>query len=198
MKKLERFMRAAKIGADGRWLVNAQYDFSTRKNPVCKEQGLGRVDASVMPGTLPTDIRIYIVTDCTDIDVSDSHPTCLLHACKEAGLLQHTPCLAQYVSERSTVLAGLEADYGIKTRQEHKEAVIAVLNGGAPPHAGIGKRFLHLMQREAAAISTWLMADPRYAAEAAAAKKLKGKVNFLHYLMSKIELDVLISIAAYL
>jgi hypothetical protein len=133
-----------------------------------------------------------------DVDVSNSHPTCLLHACKEAGILQNTPCLAQYVSERSTVLAGLEADYGLKTRQQQKEAVIAVMNGGAPPNAGTGKRFLHLMQREASAISTWLMADPRYAAEAAAAKKLKGKVTFLHYLMTKIELDVLISIAAYL
>jgi hypothetical protein len=58
--------------------------------------------------------------------------------------------------------------------------------------------FLHNMQREAAAISTWLMAEPRYKNEVAAAQKLKGKVSFLHYLMTRIELDVLISIASYL
>jgi hypothetical protein len=79
------------------------------------------------------------------------------------------------VYERAAVLAELEADYGLKTREEQKEAVIAVLNGGAPPNAGSGKLFMHNKQREAAAISTWLMADQRYAAEAATQRISKAR-----------------------
>jgi hypothetical protein len=87
-KKLARFLWAAQMCADGRWYVDALYDFSTKKNPVCKERGIGRVYANVTLGTLPVDVRSYIVTDGIDMDVANSHLTCLLHACKEAGLEQ--------------------------------------------------------------------------------------------------------------
>lgn len=198
--KLEGFLRAAKQAADGRWFVEAKYDFSTTKNPACKAKGIGRIYGDTTLGTLPTDIRNYIVTDCADVDISNSHPTCLLHACTQAGFHGQAPCLAEYVHERSRVHAELQADYGLSTRQEQKQALIAVLNGGTPPTciATGSRRFLYLLAQETKVISRVLMADPRYAEEAAAANKLKGRVTFLHYLMSKIEMDVLISIAAYL
>ena len=198
--KLERVLRAAKVSADGNWYVDAAYDFSVRKNPECKDLGLGRVYAGVTLGTLPMDIRNYIATDCADVDISNSHPTCLLHACKQAGFEAQAPLLSEYVENRSSILTEIEVRYGLQTRTEQKEAIAKVLNGGAAPTAvtATGRHFLQLLKNEVDALARILMSDPRYAAEAKAAKKMKGKVTFLHYVMCTIELNMLMSIATYL
>ena len=56
-KKLSRFLKHARRDTEGKWYVESKYDFSTKKNPACKEQGLGRIYGDVTLGTLPRDVR---------------------------------------------------------------------------------------------------------------------------------------------
>eukprot|EP00775_Hariotina_reticulata_P000652 gene652-946_t len=206
-KKLDRVLRAAKQDpSNKRWYLETSYDFSVTNNPMGKEKGLGRLYGDVSVGTLPKDTRNYIVTDCADIDIENSHPTCLLHVIKQAGFAAQAPCLAEYVEDREHVLSQVGATYtGLKTRDKQKEAVLAVLNGGSVPQhkrqatATSGHRlFLHELSEETRAITRLLMADPRFADEAAAAALLKGPRSFLHFVMSRVEVDLLLSIACFL
>ena len=199
-KKLARFLKhARKDPKTRRWFVEAKYDFSIKKNPVCKEEGIGRIYGDVTLGTLPTDIRNFIVDDCDDWDIANSHPTMLLLECRSARVEEHAKGIQQYVENRDAVLQQLGEDYGLQSYAERKQAVVKVLNGGSPPkyaHDGKGAFFLHRLATEVKQLSALLMAKPEYAKEAAAAKRLKGKVTFLHYLMCSKELELLVEIAA--
>ena len=198
-QKLKRFLKQAKRDpVDGRWCVDTSYDFSTKRSPACKEQGLGRVYADNSVGQLPTDIRNYIVTDVVDVDVQMSHPTMLLHVCKEAGIECMANCLKEYVESRDQVLQRIGQDYELLTYKEQKQAVNVVLNGGSPPPAKQtqGINFLHRLHKEAKLIGSNLMSEPQYAPQAALAKTMKGRVSFLHFVMTHKELEVLVEIAA--
>ena len=178
--------------------MEAKYDFSTRKNPICKSQGIGRVYGDVTLGTLPTEIRNYIVEGCEDMDVKNSHPNMLLLKCKESDNLDLAVNLKHYVENRDDVLAQLEQDYGLTSYADRKQAVVAVLNGAKPPkycNEGRGNFFLHRLATEVKMLGKVLMADPRYAKEAEAARMLKGRVAFLHYLMCSQELELLVEMA---
>ena len=199
-KKLARFLKHARKDPETRrWFVEAKYDFSVKKNPVCKEQGIGRIYGDVTLGTLPCDIRNFIADDCDDWDIANSHPTMLLLECQSAGLAEHAKRLEQYVENRDGVLHQLGEDYDLHSYADRKQAVVKVLNGGSPPkyaNDGKGAFFLHHLAAEVKQLSALLMAKPEYAKEAAAAKQLKGKATFLHYLMCSKELELLVEIAA--
>ena len=197
--KLSRFLKHACKDAEGRWHVEAKYDFSIKKIPAGKEQGLGRIYGDVTLGTLPVDIRNYIADDCDDYDIKNSHPTMFLLECQEAGLGDIAVHLRQYVENRQAVLEQLGEDYGLSTYEERKQAVVAVLNGGDPPryqNEGKGGFFLSKLRSEVRLLGTLLMAKPEYASLAEIAKKLKGKKTFLHYLMTRKELQLLVEIAS--
>lgn len=198
-RKLKRFLsRAQRDHTDGRWYVDTMYDFSTRKGPACKDHGLGRVYGDFTVGVLPSSVRNYIVTDVLDVDVANSHPTMLLHVCVEMGITSYATHLRRYVEHRGSVLESLKDDYGLGSYEAQKEAVAAVLNGGKPPAAvsETGAHFLHKLRDEAELIGNKLMGMPRFAEQATLAKKMKGRVSFLHFVMTHKELEVLIEIAA--
>ena len=198
-KKLARFLRHACRDADGKWYVESKYDFSTKKNPACKEQGLGRIYGDVTLGALPKDVRNYIADRCKDVDVKSSHPTTLLLECQEAGVGDVAVHLKQYVEHRQAVLEQLGEDYGLSTYEDRKQAVVVVLNGGSPPkyqNDGKGGFFLHKLKKEVNLLSTLLSLKPEYASIVESAKKLKGRVTFLHYLMCRKELQLLVEIAS--
>ena len=199
-KTLARFLRHACRDTEGKWYVESKYDFSTKKNPACKEQGLGRIYGDVTLGTLPADVRNYIADRCKDVDVKNSHPTMLLLECQEAGVADVAVHLKQYVEHRQAVLERLGEDYGLSTYEDRKQAVVVVLNGGSPPkyqNEGKGAYFLHKLKKEVNMLSTLLSLKPdEYASIMESAKKLKGKVTFLHYLMCRKELQLLVEIAS--
>ena len=198
-QKLNRFLKNASKDLETRkWCVEAKYDFSTKKNPACKSQGIGRIYGDVTLGTLPTEIRNYIVEGCADVNIKNSHPNMLLLKCKESDNLDLAVNLKHYVENRDAVLAQLEQDYGLSLYADRKQAVVAVLNGAKPPkycNEGRGNFFLHRLATEVKMLGKVLMADPRYAKEAEAAKMLKDRVTFLHYLMCSQELELLVEIA---
>ena len=197
-KTLARFLRHACRDTEGKWYVESKYDFSTKKNPACKEQGLGRIYGDVTLGTLPADVRNYIADRCKDVDVKNSPPTMLLLECQEAGVADVAVHLKQYVEHRQAVLERLGEDYGLSTYEDRKQAVVVVLNGGSPPkyqNEGKGAYFLHKL-KEVNMLSTLLSLKPEYASIMESAKKLKGKVRFLHYLMCRKELQLLVEIAS--
>lgn len=192
-------MRASKNCGPGRAFVEAHYDFSTKRGPTCKAKGIGRVYADYTLGMLPKDVRNYIVTDCKDWDIENSHPTSLLHACKKAGIGGTVPCLTECVENREDVFKELAQTYALESREDQKTAIIRTLNNGKPPScAKDGRSFLHQLAKEIEFVTRVLMADPEYADEAAAATTCKGKVTFLHYVMTKIELDLLMQVAGYI
>jgi hypothetical protein len=123
----------------------------------------------------------------------------LLLECQEAGLGDIAVHLRQYVENRQAVLEQIGKDYGLSTYEERKQAVVAVLNGGDPPrylNQGKGGFYLSKLRSEVRLLGTLLMAKPEYASLAEVAKNLKGKVTFLHYLMTRKELQLLVEIAS--
>lgn len=123
----------------------------------------------------------------------------LLLECQEAGVADVAVHLNQYVEHRQAVLEQLGEDYGLSTYEDRKQAVVVVLNGGSPPkyqNEGKGAYFLHKLKKEVNVLSTLLPLKPEYASIMESAKKLKGKVTFLHYLMCRKELQLLVEIAS--
>lgn len=104
------------------------------------------------------------------------------------------------MENREAVFQELADNYALDTREDQKTAIIRTLNNGKPPTCAneCGRAFLQLLKKEVEFVTRVLMADPLYADEATASKAGNGKVTFLHYVMSKIELDLLIQVAAYI
>jgi len=197
--KLQRFLRNAKQEKEsGRWCVDNCYDFSNKQGRSCKADGLGRIYADCSTATLPKDVRDYIVTGVEDVDVKSSQPTMLWHACQQAGIAEHAPTLRQYVTDRDAVYASIQQDYDLPTAEDQKTAVNAVLNGGAAPQAlrSEGQNLLHRLHNEAFLIGNRLAALPQWGPQAAMARKMKGRLSFLHFVMTHLELEVLVEMAA--
>ena len=198
-KKLERFVKHAyKDPVTKKWRVEAKYDFSGKKNPACKSKGIGRIYGDLTLGMLPTEIRSYIVEGCADLDIKNSHPSMLYLICKESNNEELAVHLKHYVDHRDDVLEQLKEDYGLAAYSDCKQAVVAVLNGAKPPkycNVGRDQFFLHRLATEVNMLGKVLMADPKYAKEADAAKLLKGQVTFLHYVICSKELEMLVEMA---
>ena len=123
----------------------------------------------------------------------------LLLECQEAGVGDVAVHLKQYVENRQAVLQQLGEDYGLTRYEDGKQAVVQVLNGGSPPkyeNDEKGGFFLHKLKKEVSLLGTLLSLKPEYASIMESAKKLKGKVTFLHYLMCRKELQLLVEIAS--
>lgn len=114
-----RYLRAAGPGADHLWVTYARNS---------AHSGWTRLNAeSTSQQNMPRELRVAIVPPRTwELDVTNLHPTLMLHLAHEAGCSHLMPCLRNYVDDRERVMTAM-ADGANVSRDVIKRAFLRAL-----------------------------------------------------------------------